>query len=218
MELHFDQEQTQLKEELLRMSALTDQAVGEALKALITRDDELARKVRDGDDVIDHLQMDIDEHTVALIALRQPKARDLRFLIVTMKIASELERIADQAVSLANRAIELNREPQLKPYIDVPRMAEHSRGMVHDALDAFVYAKPDLAREVIKRDERVDMINDQLYRELTSFMVEDPKTITRALNLMTVSRKLERIADHATNISEEVVYLYEGRDIRHQHE
>jgi phosphate transport system protein len=218
MELHFDQEQTQLKEELLRMSALTDQAVGEALKALVIRDDELARKVRAGDDVIDRLQMDIDERTVALIALRQPKARDLRFLIVTMKIASELERIADQAVSLANRAIELNREPQLKPYIDVPRMAEHSRGMVHDALDAFVYAKPDLAREVIKRDERVDMINDQLYRELTSFMVEDPKTITRALNLMTVSRKLERIADHATNISEEVVYLYEGRDIRHQHE
>jgi phosphate transport system protein len=151
-----------------------------------------------------------------LIALRQPKARDLRFLVMTMKIASDLERIGDQAVNIAHRAIELNREPLLKPLIDIPRMAEAARAMIHEGLDAFVYNKPDLARAIVRRDDEVDMINRQLHRELTSYMIEDPHTITRALNLMSVAHNLERIGDHATNIAEEVVYLYEGRDIRHQ--
>jgi len=216
MELHFDQELTQLKDELLRMSAQAEQNVAGALKALVARDPALAHKVDADDSQLAHLQMEIDERSIQLIALRQPKARDLRFIIVTMKIASELERIGDQAVNIAHRAEELSGEPLLKPLLDVPQMADLARGMIHDALDAFVYAKPDAARAVIQRDERVDSLNRQVQRELTSFMIEDPRTITRALGLINVARHLERVADHATNIAEEVVYLYEGRDIRHQ--
>jgi phosphate transport system protein len=218
MELHFDQELTQLKDLLLRMSALAEQGVAESLKALVARDVALAGKVDADDNQLDHLQMEIDERSIQLIALRQPKARDLRFIIVTMKIAAELERVGDQAVNIAHRADELSREPLLKPLVDIPRMAEVARGMVHDTLDAFVYAKPDLARAVIARDEEVDTLNRQVQRELTSYMIEAPATITRALALIAVARNLERVADHATNIAEEVVFLYEARDIRHQHQ
>jgi phosphate transport system protein len=217
MELHFDQELVQAKDLLLRMSALAEQAVALALKGLVQRDDTLAQQVHDGDNQLDVLQKEIDERCVELIALRQPKARDLRLLIVTMKIAAELERVGDQAVNIAHRTMELNREPQLKPFIDIPHIADLARGMIHDALDAFVYAKPDLATQIIRRDDEVDRIETQLHRELTSFMLEDPHTITRAMSLMGVAHNLERVADHATNICEEIVYLYEGRDIRHQH-
>lgn len=216
MERHFDQELEDLKQELLRMASQAEQSVALALKALTQHDDALANKVIEEDAILDRFEMDIDERVIKLLALRQPTAKDLRFITMAMKISGELERIGDQAVSIARRALELNREPMLKPLVDIPRMADHAMGMIRDALDAFVYAKPDAARAVIARDERVDALNDQLHRELTSFMVEDPRTITRALNLMTVSRKLERVADHATNIAEEVVYLYEARDIRHQ--
>jgi phosphate transport system protein len=218
MELHFDQELAQLKETLLRMSALTEKSVAHALKALVQRDNTLARKVDAEDEQLDRLEIEIDERCVQLIALRQPKARDLRFITMAMKISSELERIGDQAVNIAHRAEELNKEPLLKPLVDIPRMAEHAQGMIHDGLDAFVYGKPDVAREVIRRDEKVDLLNKQLHRELTSFMIEDPHTITRCLNLMSVAHNLERVADHATNIAEDIVYLYEGRDIRHQNE
>ena len=218
MELHFDQELSALKETLLRMSSLSEQSVAQSLKALVQRDTGLAQQVDKDDTQLDRLQMEIDERCVQLIALRQPKARDLRFLVMTMKIASDLERIGDQAVNIAHRAEELNKEPLLKPLIDIPRMADIARGMIRNTLDAFVYAKPDVARQAIARDDEVDKINRQLHRELTSFMIEDPHTITRCLNLMSVAHNLERIGDHATNVAEEVVYLYEGRDIRHQHE
>jgi len=218
MELHFDQELTQLKDELLRMSALAEQNVAESLKALVTRDVALARRVDADDNRLDRFQMEIDERSVGLIALRQPKARDLRFIIVAMKIAAELERVGDQAVNIAHRAEELSNEPLLKPFVDIPHMAELARNMVHEALDAFVYARPDAARAVIMRDEQVDSLNRQVNRELTSFMIEDPHTITRALALMGVAHNLERIADHATNLAEEIIYLYEARDIRHQTE
>jgi len=218
MERHFDLELEELKQALLRMSALAEQSVAEALKALVQRDNALADKADAADEPIDHLEMEIDDRVVKLLALRQPAAKDLRFILMSMKIAAELERIGDQAVNIAHRARELNAEPQLKPLIDIPRMADLARGMVNDALDAFVYGKSDLAREVICRDEEVDALNRQLHRELTSFMIEAPQTITRALSLMSVSHNLERIADHATNIAEEVVYLYEARDIRHQTE
>jgi phosphate transport system protein len=218
MELHFDQELAQLKESLLRMAGIATQSVAQALKALVQRDDSLAAKIIEDDAVLDHMEVEMDELCIELIALRQPKAKDLRFIIMAMKISSDLERIGDQAVSISSRALELNKEPLLKPLVDIPRMADHAQGMIRDALDAFVYAQPDKARQVIDRDAKVDDLNEQLHRELTSFMIEDPPTITRALNLMTVSRKLERIADHATNIAEEVIYLYEARDIRHQHD
>lgn len=216
MELHFDQELSRLKEMLRRMAATAEESVATALRALVERDVELARKVDADDARLDRMEMDVDRAGVELIALRQPKASDLRFIIVAMKISSELERIGDQAVSIAHRAAELAQEPPLKPLVDLPRMAAITQSMTHDVLDAFVYAKPNLAREVIARDQEVDRLNEQVRRELTSFMVEDPHTITRALSLMTVARKLERIGDHATNIAEDVVYLYEGRDIRHQ--
>ncbi len=217
MKLHFDQELAKLKEELLRMSALAEQSVAEALKALVQRDSALAKKVHATDDSLDKLQMEIDDCCVQLIALRQPKARDLRFIVMTMKISAELERIGDQAVNIAHRAEELNKEPLLKPLMDIPRMAEKAQSMIHDALDAFVYEKPEVARQVIRRDDEVDQLNRQLHRELTSFMIENPQTITRALNLMNVAHNLERIADYASNIAEEIVYLYEARDIRHSH-
>ena len=216
MELHFDQELTQAKDLLLRMSSLAEQAVVTALKGLVQRDDLLAQSVLDGDSQLDNLQKEIDERCVELIALRQPKARDLRFLIVIMKIAAELERVGDQAVNIAHRAAALNREPQLKPFVDIPRMSDLSCGMIRTVLDAFVYGKIDVARQVIRNDDEVDRLETQMHRELTSFMIEDPHTITRALSLIGVAHSLERIGDHAVNIAEEVVYLYEGRDIRHQ--
>lgn len=218
MELHFDQELSQLKEMLLRMAALAEQSVADALKALIERNEDLARRVDMEDVQLDRMEMDIDREGIQLIALRQPKASDLRFVVVAMKIATELERIGDQAVSIAHRARELASEPPVKPLVDIPQMATIVQKMTHDVLDAFVYAKPDLAREVIGRDEEVDKLHEQVRRELTSFMVEDPHTITRCLHLMTVARKLERIGDHATNLAEDIVYLYEARDIRHQNE
>lgn len=216
MELHFDQELTQTKDMLMRMSSLAEQAVAAALKGLVQRNDELAQRVLDGDTPLDILQKQIDERCVELVALRQPKARDLRFLIVLMKIAAELERVGDQAVNISNRTLALNREPQLKPFVDIPRMADLSCGMIHTVLDAFVYGKLDVAQRVIQTDPEVDRLESQLDRELTSFMIEDPHTITRALNLIGVAHSLKRIGDHAVNIAEEVVYLYEGRDIRHQ--
>jgi len=218
MELHFDQELTQLKEILLRMAAAAEQSVSDALKALVEHNEELTRKVDNEDVQLDRMEMQVDQLGIQLIALRQPKAFDLRFIVVAMKIATELERIGDQAVSIAHRARDLAKEPPVKPLVDIPQMATLVQKMTHDALDAFVYAKPDLAREVIARDNDVDKLHEQVRRELTSFMVEDPHTITRSLNLMTVARKLERIGDHATNLAEDIVYLYEARDIRHQTE
>ncbi len=218
MDRHFDQELADLKENLLRMAGFTEQSVAQALKALVQRDDTLAKKVDADDAVLDKLEIDIDGRSIKLLSLRQPAATDLRFIAMAMRLSGELERIGDQAVNIAHRAEELNREPLLKPLVDIPRMADHAQGMIHDSLDAFVYAKPDLARAIIKRDEKVDLLNRQLHRELTSFMIEDPHTITRCLNLMSVAHNLERIADHATNIAEDIVYLYEGRDIRHQNE
>jgi len=218
MERHFDQELAGLKEALLRMAGLAERSVAQALKALVQRDNRLAKKVDEEDPQLDRLEMDIDDRCIKLLALRQPIATDLRFITMAMKISSELERIGDQAVNIAHRAEELNKEPLLKPLVDIPRMAEHAQGMIHDSLDAFVYAKPEVARRVVERDEKVDLLNGQLHRELTSFMIEDPHTITRCLNLMSVAHNLERIGDHATNIAEDIVYLYEGRDIRHQNE
>jgi phosphate transport system protein len=218
MERHFDQELSDLKEALLRMAGLAEQNVAQSLKALVQRDHSLAKRVDSDDALLDRLEIEIDNRCIKLLALRQPTATDLRFIAMAMKISSELERIGDQAVNIAHRAEELGKEPLLKPLVDIPRMAEHAQGMIHDSLDAFVYAKPDVARQVIERDERVDLLNCQLHRELTSFMIEDPHTITRCLNLMSVAHNLERIADHATNIAEDIVYLYEARDIRHQNE
>jgi phosphate transport system protein len=211
---HFEQELAGLKEKLLTMASLAEAAVNKAIKALLDRDDDLARIVKDEDSLLDQLEIDLDDMAISLLS-KAPLASDLRLITVAMKISHDLERVGDEATTIARRSLELSQEPQLKPYLDIPRMAKMALEMLDDALDAFVNRNSEKARAVIPRDRDVDVLNRQLHRELSSFMVEKPTTITRCLNLMVISKSLERIADHATNVAEEVVYLYEAKDIRH---
>jgi phosphate transport system protein len=215
MTRHFEQEMAALKERLLTMASHAGAALQDSIKALVERNDDLARQVKANDNIIDQLEIEIDEMAIALLALQGPMASDLRLITVAMKISRDLERVADEATTIARRTIELGTEPQLKPYVDIPRMANLALDMLHEAIDAFVNRNSAKARAVVPRDKEVDDINRQLQRELVSFMIEKPATITRCLNLMVISKSIERIADHATNIAEEVVFLYEGRDIRH---
>ena len=215
MQRHFDEELTDLKQKLLRMGALVETQVRQALTALVDRDEDLAKKVIENDRQVNTLDVDIDETCLELMALYQPAARDLRFVTTAMKISTELERMSDLAENICERAIELNQEPQLKPYIDIPLMAERATKMVWEAIDAFVRGDSVMARKVLKDDDHVDELNEQIFRELLSFMIENPQTITRAIRLSFISKYIERIADHATNIAELVVYMVEGKIIRH---
>jgi phosphate transport system protein len=211
---HYSEEMNRLKETILAMASHSESAVSRGLRALVERDDALALKVQADDNIIDQFEIDVDDVALHLLT-KAPLATELRFITVAMKISQNLERVGDEACSIARRAHDLNAEPQLKPYIDLPRMAQMGLEMLRDALTAFVERRPELARTVIPRDKDVDDLNRQLHRELSSYMVERPTTITRCLHLMVISKCLERIADHATNIAEEVVYLYEAKDIRH---
>lgn len=211
---NFTEDMNRLKDTILAMASHSESAVARAMRALVERNDPLALQVEADDSVIDRFEIEVDELAIGLLSMA-PLATDLRFITVAMKISQNLERVGDEAVAMAKRAHELNAEPQLKPYVDLPRMCTMALEMLRDALTAFVERKPDLARAVIPRDQDVDNLNRQLHRELSSYMVERPTTITRCLHLMVISKSLERIADHATNIAEEVVYLYEARDIRH---
>lgn len=211
---HFTEEMSKLKETLLAMASHAESSVARAMRALVERDDALAQQVIDDDNILDQFEIEVDDLAIHLLA-KAPLATELRLITVAMKLSQNLERVGDEAVSIARRSIELSREPQLKPYVDLPRMAAMSLEMLRDSITAFVDRLPEKARNVVPRDQEVDDINRQLYRELSSFMVEKPNTISRCLALMAVSKRLERIADHATNIAEEVVYLYEARDIRH---
>jgi phosphate transport system protein len=211
---HHEQELSHLKERLLFMAGHAELAVNRALKALLERDDEVARRVEREDTILDDLEVEIDELCLRLLA-KAPLAGELRLITVSMRIARDLERVGDEATTIARRVRELNTEPQLKPYVDIPRMAEIALGMLKSALDAFVDHDGEAARAVVPRDREVDALHRQLQRELVSYMIEKPTTITRCLNLMTISKALERIADHAANLAEEVVFIYEGRDIRH---
>ncbi|MBA4150052.1 MAG: phosphate signaling complex protein PhoU [Verrucomicrobia bacterium] len=209
-----DQELAELKEKLLTMASHAEALVSKAIKALVDRNEELARSVKESDSIIDRIEIEVDDMAIHLLA-KAPLATDLRMITVAMKISQNLERVGDEATTIARRAIELNTEPQLKPYIDIPRMANIALEMLKGALDAFVNKQPDQALKIVPRDKEVDSIHKQFQRELSSYMIENPKNISRCLNLMTISKSIERIADHATNIAEEVVYLYEARDIRH---
>ncbi|MBS0663396.1 MAG: phosphate signaling complex protein PhoU [Verrucomicrobia bacterium] len=211
---HYSEEMNKLKDTVLAMASHAESAVARSMRALVERDDALALKVQDDDNIIDQFEIEVDDLALHLLT-KAPLATDLRFITVAMKISQNLERVGDEGCTIARRAHDLGKEPQLKPYIDLPRMATLALEMLRDSLSAFVERKPDLARSVIPRDQQVDDINRQLHRELSSFMVERPTTISRCLGLMAISKALERIADHATNIAEEVVYLYEARDIRH---
>lgn len=214
MQTHFEQELGDLKDKLLTMASHAEAAVTNAVKALVDRDDSLAQKVEEDDGILDQLEIDIDEMAIQLLA-KAPLASDLRLITVAMKISQNLERVGDEATKISRRARDLNQEPPLKPYVDLPNMAKTALNMLKTALDSFVNREPESARKVIPRDEEVDSLNKQLHRELASYMVEKPSTITRCLNLMVISKSLERIADHATNVAEEVVYLCEAKDIRH---
>ena len=213
----FDAELTHLKEMLLREGGMVEAAVREATRALVNRDPALARQVIAEDPQINSLENEIDEECIRLLALRQPKATDLRLITTTMKINTDLERMGDLAVDIAERAVELAAEPPIKPYIDIPRMAEAARGMVKDALDAFVRGDAALARAVIDRDDEVDALTVQIFNELMIFMVREPAIIPRATRITYVAKYLERLADHATNIAEMVIYLVEGKLVRHVH-
>lgn len=215
METHLQQELNQLKSELLRMAGLVERAISNAIEALVKRDTTLAEKTIREDVQINNLELSIDERCLKLLALHQPMAADLRFITSAMRINVELERIGDLAVNIAERVVSLNQEPQLKPYIDLPDMAQITKKMLRDVLDAFVNGDAALARSVCERDDRVDALNNQVFRELLTYMLEDPKTITRAVHLIIVSRYLERIADHATNIAEGVIFMAKALVIKH---
>jgi len=210
-----DKELQDLKDKLLSIGALVENQLERSVKSLVDRDNMLAATVIDTDHEVNRLEVEIDEDCIRLLALRHPEAGDLRFVTMAMKIVTDLERMGDLAVDISERALELNDEPTLKPYIDIPRMARATRQMLKDALDAFVNRDAELARKVTAADDYVDELNHQIFRELLTFMIEDPQTITRAIRVSYVSKYLERIADHATNIAEMVVYLVEGKIIRH---
>jgi phosphate transport system protein len=215
MQKYFDDEVGSLKEKLLMMGSYAESAVSQAVRAVTERDDKLASQVQANDDIMDQYEIEIDDLAVQLLS-KTPPAADLRLITVAMKISQNLERIGDEATTISRRAGELNQDAPLKLHLAIPHMAEVALGMLKEALDAFVNKQPEKARAVIPRDKEVDTMNRQLYRELSGYMAEDTLAISRCLNLMTVCKSLERVADHATNIAQQVVYLCEARDIRHE--
>jgi phosphate transport system protein len=215
LQRHFQEQLDDLSEKVLVMGGLVEEAIGQAVSALVTRNSVLAKRIILDDEAIDRFDLEIDQVGMEILGLHQPVARDLRFVITAMKITNDLERIADLCTNVAERAIELNEEPQLKPFIDIPMMARRAQQMVRGALDAFVQRDAAAARAVIAMDDELDDRMEQVFRELLSYMIEDPKTITRALRLMFVAKYFERMGDQATNIGEQIVFMAEGRVIKH---
>jgi phosphate transport system protein len=216
MHRQFEVELERLKQGILSMAGLVERSLEDVGKAMIDQDIELAEAIVRGDDEVDHWEVEIDRLATEFIARHQPTATDLRFVIVAIKLGPELERIADNSVNIAYRILHLAKYPLLKPLIDLPRMLAVAHAMVADAITAYVNRDPIAAREIIRRDDEVDTLYWQIFRELLTFMMEDPTRISRAIDLILVARFIERIADQATNISEEVVYLVKARPIRHQ--
>jgi phosphate transport system protein len=215
MKRQFEEEFKTLKEGLLKMGALVEQAIANAIRALVEADSELAEKTIQSDHKIDTLEVKLEEMAIKLLALRQPMAQDLRFIVKGTKIITDLERMGDLAVNICQRILELNEESPLKPYIDLPRMAEKTQLMLKESLDAFVREDTKLALKVCQDDQLIDDLHDQIFRELLTFMMEDPRVISRAIRISFISKYMERIADHATNIAEDVIYMVKAKDIRH---
>jgi phosphate transport system protein len=215
---HFEAELQALRNQLLTMGGLVEQRVHRAVHALVHRAEEEAQRIIATDKEINDLQIDVDNRCLRLLATQTPLAVDLRLITSAMKINADLERVGDQAVNIAESVLVLIPQPPLKPLIDIPRMATIAEKMIRDALDAFVERDAGLARDVLRRDDEVDELKDQVFRELLTYMMADPGTIQRALSLILISRNLERIADHATNIAEDVIFIAEGRDVRHHAE
>ncbi len=212
---HYDAELKELNLKILEMGGFVEKQIVNGVAALLQRDDGLARLTIERDHAVNRMDVDIDDLCIRLLALHQPAAKDLRLITTALKITTDLERIGDMAVNLCERTLELNREPQLKPFIDIPRMAEVAQRMLRESLDAFVREDVDLALKVCREDDAIDDLNGQLFRELLSYMVEEPRTVSRAIRLLFIAKYIERIADHATNIAEMVVFMVKGRSIRH---
>ena len=213
---HYEMELQGIKKNLLYAGALAEKAIQDVVTALLDKKSDLAREVIDGDAEIDKLDTEIEDQCIRLLALRQPIAKDLRFITTAIKINGHLERIGDMAVNIAERVLELNELPQLKPYIDLPRMADIAREMIRGSLDALVNEDTELANRIRRMDEVIDKLNEQIFRELLTFMMEDTRTVHRALLIMQISKNLERISDHAKGISDMVVYMVTGESVRHQ--
>lgn len=211
----YDADLKELKQRILTMGGLVEKMISDAIASLVDRNSELAEQVIARDHEVNGHEVAIDERCLELLALRQPTGRDLRFITLALKIVTDLERIGDKCANMAKRARQLNQEPPLKPYIDIPRMAAQVEVMIKEALDAFVRGDDQLAVKVCKDDQLVDELNEQVQRELYTYMIEDPSTISRAMRLTYISKSLERIADHATNIAEMVIFMVKGKDIRH---
>ena len=211
----YEEELNALHHHILEMGGLVEKQIANAVSALVQRDSALARETIERDHVVNRMDVEIDDLCIRLLALHQPAARDLRLITTALKITTDLERIGDMAENLCERVLELNEEPQLKPFIDIPRMAEIAQRMLRESLDAFVREDTELALKVCAEDDAIDDLNNQLFRELLSYMAEKPQTVTRATRLLFVSKYLERIADHATNIAEMVIFMVKGTSIRH---
>jgi phosphate transport system protein len=211
----YDAELKELHLKILEMGGFVEKQIAAAVTALVERDDELARTTIEQDHTANRMDVEIDELCLRLLALHQPAAKDLRLITTGLKITTDLERIGDMAVNLCERALELNQESQLKPFIDIPRMAEIAQTMLRESLNAFVREDVELALKVCRDDDVIDSLTGQLFRELLSYMIEDQQTITRAIRLLFIAKYLERIADHATNIAEMVVFMVKGKSIRH---
>jgi phosphate transport system protein len=210
-----EQDLENIKEEILKMGSFVEDAIRKSIKALVERDRDLAISVIDGDAIVNNYDVEIEELCIRFLALWQPTGSNLRFVTTAIKITTDIERIGDMAVDTCERAVEMLDEPPLKPYIDIPRMAEAAQKMLKDSLDAFVAKDADLAMRVCEADDVVDNLNQQIFNELLLYMLKDPKNIARAVRLTYVAKYLERIADHATNIAEMVVYMVKGKVIRH---
>lgn len=215
MERHFDQELARVRQKLLEMGGRVEEMIGKASDSLTERRPGLCHEVLDADGRVDRMELEIDEACYSIMVRFQPTAGDLRFLIAVMKIVTDLERMGDSTVNICQSVQQLSEQPPLKPYIDLPRMAKLVTSMTRQALDAFVKKDALQAQRVTEADDEVDGLYRQLFQELLTFMMEDPETVTRALHLLLIARNLERIADHATNIAEDVIYYVEGRDVRH---
>jgi phosphate transport system protein len=214
--VEYERELQEIKDGLLYLGALTEKALEQGSAALLERNSELAKKIICDDDVIDQIDFELEEKCIRLLALRQPAARDLRFITTAIKITGHLERIGDMAATIAEKVLILNEIPQIKPYIELPRMAEIVRGMIRKSLDALVNEDVALADKVREEDGIIDQLNDQVFRELLTFMMEDPHKIQVSLYIMQISKSLERIADHAEGIADMVIYMVTGKSVRHQ--
>lgn len=219
MERKFDEELRELNQLLLKMAGFAEEAIYKSVEALKSRDPVLANKVIDDDDQIDELELVIDEKALDLLALRQPMAIDLRFITTGMKINAELERIADLAVDVAQRVLEITQLPLLKPLVDIPKLSQIAQQMVKQSIDAFVNHDVALAKQVVLTDEQADALRNRVQQELVNdYMVKDGTTATRAVPLLLIARHLERICDHATNIAEDVIYMVQAKVVKHHPE